>query len=301
MTAQTELHVRPQPPRAPQARRKGARRLPIGARISGGFLVLVIVISAAAPLVAPDSPNAEDLNSLRAGPSWHHLLGTDSFGRDILSRLIWGGRPALLGVALAMVIAVVVGTTWGAIAGYGPRFLSGPLMRLVDAVLSFPAVVLAVAITGVLGPGLVTSMVSVGVVFSPFIARLTRSGVMAAMQTDYVAAAKMSGCPWWIVLARHAIPAAAGPVVVQSTVFAGLAFIVEAALSFLGLGVQPPNPSWGGMLADAYQYILVSPGQMVAPGVIIALVVLAVYRLGDELRSRIAGSGVPTESTAIVA
>jgi peptide/nickel transport system permease protein len=258
----------------------------LSAKIATGFLVLVILIAVFAPVIAPDAPNAEDLSRINGGVVANHLLGTDSYGRDILSRLIWGARPALLGVALALAIALVLGVSWGATAGYFPRTAGPVLMRAADGVLAFPAIVLSVAITGALGPGLVTSMASVGIVFAPYLARLTYSGVQAAMTSDYVASARLSGCPARVILIRHALGSAMNPVLVQTTVFAGLAFIVEAALSFLGLGVQPPTPSWGGMLSDAYQDILVAPWQIVPPGVLTALVVLAIYRCGDELRDR---------------
>jgi peptide/nickel transport system permease protein len=271
------------------ARRPSARRRP-PAGLVVSLLVLTGLLLAAllAPVLAPYNPLAQNLNDTKAGPSLAHLLGTDYYGRDVLSRLIWGGRSAYLGVLISLGVALVLGVPWGLAAGYWPRWTGAILMRLADTLLAFPALVLAVVITGVLGPNLYTSMTSVGVVFAPVIARLTRVGVLEVREREYVQAARLSGCSKRVIMLRHILPAALGPVVVQATIFAGLAFIIEGGLSFLGLGVQPPAPSWGGDLALAYQYILSSPGQVIAPGALIAVVVLCVYRAGDALRAGLA-------------
>jgi peptide/nickel transport system permease protein len=271
------------------ARRPSARRRPpAGLVISLVVLTGLLLAALLAPVLAPYNPLAQNLNDTKAGPSLAHLLGTDYYGRDVLSRLIWGGRSAYLGVVISLGVALVLGVPWGLAAGYWPRWTGAILMRLADTLLAFPALVLAVVITGVLGPNLYTSMTSVGVVFAPVIARLTRVGVLEVREREYVQAARLSGCSKRVIMLRHVLPAALGPVVVQATIFAGLAFIIEGGLSFLGLGVQPPAPSWGGDLALAYQYILSSPGQVIAPGVLIAVVVLCVYRAGDALRARLA-------------
>lgn len=271
-----------------RARPSRRRRRPAGLVVSlivlGGLLLAALL----APVIVPDNPLGQNLNNTKAAPSLAHLLGTDYYGRDVLSRLIWGGRSAYLGVLISLVVALVLGVPWGLAAGYWPRWTGAVLMRLADTLLAFPALVLAVVITGVLGPNLYTSMTSVGVVFAPVIARLTRVGVLEVREREFVQAARLSGCSSRVIMLRHVVPAALGPVVVQATIFAGLAFIIEGGLSFLGLGVQPPAPSWGGDLALAYQYILSSPGQVIAPGALIAVVVLCVYRAGDELRSRLA-------------
>jgi peptide/nickel transport system permease protein len=246
----------------------------------------LILAAIFAPLIAPYNPLDQNLGHTMAAPSWSHLLGTDYYGRDELSRLIWGGRSAFLGVLISLGVGLGLGVPWGLAAGYWPRWTGMLLMRIADTLLAFPALVLAVVITGILGPNLVTSMTSVGVVFAPVFARLTRVGVLEVREREYVLSARMSGCSKRVILIRHVIPAALGPVVVQATIFAGIAFIIEGGLSFLGLGVQPPAPSWGGDLALAYQYILSSPGQVVAPGLLIAIVVLCVYRIGDALRAR---------------
>lgn len=262
------------------------RQNQLGLWLSVAVVVLILLVSLLAPLVAPFSPTAQDLVHRLAGPSGSHLLGTDAYGRDVLSRLMYGGRSSYEGVGIAVGEGLVLGIPWGLAAGYWPRFAGSVLMRIADAFLAFPALVLAVAITGVLGPNLLTSMSSVGIVFAPIFARLMRNGVLELRRREFVLSARLSGCPARVVLARHILPRAIGPVVVQAAVFAGLAFIIEAALSFLGLGIQPPAPSWGGDLADAYQYILRAPRQVIAPGVLIAIVVLCVYRIGDAVRDR---------------
>lgn len=279
------------------------RRSRFGLVVSITILAGLILAALLAPVIAPDNPVAQNLGDTMAAPSWAHLLGTDYYGRDVLSRLLWGGRPAFGGVVISLSVGLVLGVPWGLAAGYWPRWAGGVLMRLADTVLAFPALVLAVVITGILGPSLVTSMTSVGVVFAPVVARLMRVGVLEVREREYVQSARLSGCPRRVILIRHVLPAALGPVVVQATIFAGIAFIIEGGLGFLGLGVQPPAPSWGGDLALAYQYILSSPGQVVAPGVLIAVVVLCVYRIGDSLRAQldVRGHGQPAaEPTGIL-
>lgn len=271
------------------------RRAPVGVIVSVAFLALLLLAAILAPLVAPYDPLAQDLTTRLAGPSAHHLLGTDQFGRDVLSRLIWGGRNAFGGAAIAVAVSLVLGVLWGAIAGYWARYLGTTLMRLADILVAFPTMVLAVAITGSLGPGLVTSMVAIGLVFSPNTARLTRSGVLAVRQQHFVLSARLSGVSAPVVLARHVLPLALRPVVVQTTIFTGLAFVLQGVLSFLGLGVQRPTPSWGSDLSDAYTQILTAPAQIVAPGILLGLVVLAVYRVGDALRDRMSSTVVTAE------
>ena len=244
MTTQMSIQTPAPPDAAGTARRNRHRRPSAGLVISLVVLIGLIAVSIFAPLLAPYSPTAQDLTRRLAGPSAANWLGTDSYGRDVLSRLIYGGRSAFLGVLIAMGVALVLGIPWGLAAGYWPRVAGILLMRVADAFLAFPALVLAIAITGVLGPNLVSSMVSVGIVFAPFIARLMRSGVLEARQRDYVTSARLSGCPNLLIIVRHILPTAIGSVIVQATVLTGLAFIIEGALSFLGLGVQAPTPSW---------------------------------------------------------
>lgn len=280
--------------------RAARRRVPAGLSVSVVLLAGLLIAGLLAPVIAPDDPVTQNLGHTMAGPSWAHLLGTDYYGRDVLSRLLWGGRAAFGGVAISLAVGLLLGVPWGLAAGYWPRVTGTLLMRLADTLLAFPALVLAVVITGILGPSLVTSMTSVGVVFAPVLARLTRIGVLEVREREFVLSARLSGCPGRVILVRHVLPAALGPVTVQATIFAGIAFIIEGGLGFLGLGVQPPAPSWGGDLALAYQYILSSPGQVIAPGALIAVVVLCVYRIGDWLRGRldIRGTAGPAADAA---
>ncbi len=258
--------------------------LPVSVWVAVCVLGALILAGIFAPLVAPYSPIAQNIANGLKGPSSAHLLGTDQYGRDVFSRLIYGVRSSMEGAAVAVFIALAIGVPWGLISGYSRGWAGDILMRLADVLLSFPGLVLAITITAILGPSLLTSMAAVGIVYSPFMARLTRVGVQSTRDMEYVLSARLSGCPTPVIMTRHILPAAAPPIIVQATVFAGIALIVEAALSFLGLGVQPPTPNWGGDLAAAYQFILVKPGQIIPPSVVIAITALAIYRIGDHLR-----------------
>lgn len=273
-----------------------ARRIRLG--LLGSLAVLAVLLAAAvlAPVLAPYDPAAQDLANRLSGPTAEHVLGTDRFGRDVFSRLMWGGRNAFAGVAIAIAVSLAIGIPWGVVAGYWPRVIGTAMMRLADVFLAFPALVLAAALTGALGPNLVTSMVSVGVAFSPSIARLTRAGVLELREREFVLSARLSGCRVPIVMIRHLLPIALRPVAVQATIYTGLAFIIQGSLSFLGLGVQPPQPSWGADLSGAYTVILTAPHLIVAPGVLIGVVVLCVYRVGDAVRARM-GSDVSADNT----
>lgn len=263
-------------------RRKGT--LPVGTKIAMTFLAFLLLAAIFAPWIAPYDPIEQDMTARQLGMSWDHPFGTDRFGRDVFSRLIWGGRNAFTGVAIAISIAVTLGISWGTIAGFWPNKLGTFMMRIADVLIAFPTLVLAVAITGSLGIGLVTSMVAVGLVLSPNTAQLTRSGVLAARNSEFVQSARLSGVRTGTIILRHVLPLALGPVVIQITIYTGLAFVIQGALAFLGLGPQRPVPSWGSDLSDAYTQILIAPWQILPPGVLLGLVVLAVYRCGDTLR-----------------
>jgi peptide/nickel transport system permease protein len=283
--------------------KRPSRRWPVGLVVCIVIVAGLILASLLAPLIAPDNPLVINTSNTMAKPSLAHLLGTDFYGRDVLSRLLWGGRSAFLGVLISLVVGLGLGVPWGLAAGFWSGWIGSVLMRFADALLAFPALVLAVVITGILGPNLYTSMTAVGIVFAPVFARLMRVGVLEVREREFVLSARLSGCRRRVILIRHLLPAALGPVIVQATIFAGIAFIIEGALSFLGLGVQPPAPSWGGDLSLAYQYILTSPGQVIAPGALIAIVVLCVYRIGDALRSQFAVEAVTeraSEATGIM-
>lgn len=283
--------------RVPTGRRRWKLARSTGPVVSATVLALLLLAAVLAPWVAPYGPLAQDLTDRLAGPSAAHLLGTDQFGRDVLSRLIWGGRNAFAGVAIAVSVTFVLGVVWGTIAGYWPRFTGTVLMRLADTMIAFPTLVLAVALTGSLGPGLWTSMFAIGLVLSPHTAQLTRAGVLGLRQQHFVLSARLSRVRTPIILVRHILPLALRPVVVQITIYTGLTFVIQGVLSFLGLGVPKPEPSWGSDLSDAYAQILNAPLQILAPGVLLGIVVLCVYRVGDALRDRMSSGAIGAERT----
>lgn len=264
------------------------------ARVSGAVLLLMIVVAAFAPLVAPYDPLEQDLGDSLASPGWSHPLGTDQLGRDILSRLIFGARLSLGAAAIAVAVATLLGVLPGLVAGYVGGWADAVVMRITDALMSFPPLILALAITGVLGPGLGNAMVAVGVVFAPRFVRLARSSVIDIREADFVQAARSIGVSERAILGRHVLPNALGPLVVQVTVTAGFAMLAEASLSFLGLGVQPPEASWGSMIGEAARLISQTKLLVVWPGLAITVTVLALGFLGDTLRQALGleqGSG----------
>lgn len=268
----------------------GGRRLSgrsPGLLLAIGVIAAVALIGILAPFLAPYDPIKQDLTNSIAGPSAQHLLGTDEFGRDVLSRLIWGARPALIGVIVAVVTASVIGLPWGLIAGYAGGVVDLVLMRAADALLVLPGLVIALAITTALGANLVNAMLAVGIVFSPILARVLRSGVLVVRDREYVMVTRMYGLPPRHRMLHHVLPNALGPVLIQLTLLTGISFLVQAALGFLGIGVQPPSPSWGDSLSAAYKFIIVNPGAVLAPGIVIVLTVSAIYRIGDAVRDRL--------------
>jgi peptide/nickel transport system permease protein len=253
--------------------------------LSGCFLALLVAVSLAAPLLAPHSPIDQDYALILSPPSLSNWLGTDDLGRDVFSRLIYGGRASLFGALLAVAVGTALGVPVGLFAGFKGGRIDDFISRIIDTLLSFPGIVLAIAITGSLGAGLTNGMIAVGVVFSPVLARMSRAQAMVIQQELYVDAARTFGASNTRILVRHIVPNAVQPVIVQITLMLALALLAEAGLSFLGLGVQPPAPSWGGMLTRAYHYMEVAPEQMFAPGFAILLTALSFNALGEKLRS----------------
>ena len=249
-----------------------------------GFLLMLFALSLLAPVIAPFSPTAQDVNNALQEPSARHLLGTDDLGRDVFSRLIHGAPATVYASFLAVGVAIVLGVPIGLIAGFLGGWVDDIISRFIDTLLSFPAIVLAIAVTGALGIGLTNGMIAVGIVFSPQLARLVRAQTLIVKQELYVDAARVFGASMTRLLWRHVVPNAIQPVIVQVTLLLAVALLAEASLSFLGLGVQPPNPSWGGMLARAYHYMEIAPDQMYAPGIAILLTALAFNTLGESLR-----------------
>ncbi|WP_181781504.1 ABC transporter permease [Pseudonocardia pini] len=256
------------------------------------FLLLVVLAAVLAPLLAPADPAAQDLINQLQGPSSEHLLGTDNFGRDVLSRLLFGAQVTLVAVLQALVIAAVAGIPLGLLAGFVGGPVDAVLSRVSDALLSLPPLILALAIVGILGPGLTNVMIAIGVVLAPPLFRLARGAAQSVTSETYIEACRAMGCSPWRILWRHVLPNASSPLLVQLTFSAGVIIIAEASLSFLGLGVQPPDASWGTMLRDAFDAIYESPYFMVAPAVMIVLTILSFAVLGDGLRDALEGRGV---------
>ncbi len=269
----------------PPGPKKGARQA--GLLLAVGVIVALALTAILAPMLAPYDPIKQDLENQVAGPSMQHLLGTDEFGRDVLSRLIWGTRPALLGVLVAIATASIIGLPWGLIAGYAGGLIDLVLMRIADALLVLPGLVIALAITTALGSNLANAMLAVGIVFSPILARVLRSGVLTVRDREYVMVTRLYGLPPRHRMLHHVLPNALAPALIQITLLTGISFLAQAALGFLGIGVQPPSPSWGDSLSAAYKFIIVDPAATLAPGITIVLTVLAVYRIGDALRDRL--------------
>ena len=251
----------------------------------GGIVVLIVVAMAiSAPLIAPYDPIKQDLSAALSNPSIAHPLGTDNNGRDVLARVIWGTRISLLAGLISVAIGALVGCLIGLAAGYWGGGIDGFLMRLVDAVLSFPALVLALALAAVLGAGLIGVLLALGVVYTPTFARLMRGQVLSIRTREYVQAARLLGGRDWWILARHVLPNAATPIVVQASLSIGFAILAEASLSFLGLGVQPPDPAWGSMINAGRGYLQQAPWMVFGPGAALFLTVLGLNFVGDAIR-----------------
>lgn len=256
----------------------------LAAALSLAFLLALVLLAVSAPLIAPYAVEAQDLNNMLAAPSALHLLGTDDLGRDVFSRMVYGAAATLYASLLAVSIAIALGLPVGLLAGFMGGWVDDGISRFLDALLSFPSIVLAIAVTGALGIGLTNGMISVGIVFSPQLARLVRARTLVVRQDLYVDASRCFGASTARILWRHVLPNTVQPVIVQVTLLLAAALLAEASLSFLGLGIQPPEPSWGSMLARAYQNMELAPEQMYAPGLAILLTALAFNTLGEAMR-----------------
>jgi ABC-type dipeptide/oligopeptide/nickel transport system permease subunit len=251
----------------------------------GLVLVVVLALSAAlAPWLAPHDPARQSLSEKRATPGGKYLLGADEFGRDILSRVIYGSRVALLVGLLSAAIAVLGGLLLGTIAGFTGGWLDAVLMRGVEILLAFPYLLLALAIVAALGPGALNTTIAVGIWGVPAVARIVRGSVLALRETEYVGAARALGAPAAALLGRHILPNIAPGLIVYATLFMANAILLEAALSFLGLGVQPPTASWGLMVSTGRDVLLIAPHVATVPGLAIMVAVLAFNLVGDGLR-----------------
>jgi ABC-type dipeptide/oligopeptide/nickel transport system permease subunit len=243
-----------------------------------------VLVALAAPLVAPYDPLAQNLGNTLARPDRAHLLGTDNVGRDVLSRVIWGTRVSLLAGLVSVALAVVSGSLLGILAGYCGGRVDGLVMRLMDAVLSFPPLVLALALGAVLGAGLVGVLLALGVVYTPTFARLMRGQVLAITARDYVDAARALGASGGRIAWRHVVPNAINPIIVQASLSVAFAILAEASLSFLGLGIQPPQASWGSMINAGRGYLQQAPWIVFGPGAALFVTVVGLNFVGDAVR-----------------
>jgi glutathione transport system permease protein len=253
--------------------------------IAGGVVALLLVLLALlAPVVAPYDPVAQDYEHLLEGPSAPHPFGTDNFGRDILSRVIYGGRISLTVGFLGTLLGVAVGVLIGIPAGYFGRWFDGLAMRLLDIQLAFPGLLLAITVIAVLGVGTQNVVIAIGIFSVPVFARVLRGSILALKQQDFVMAARAMGANDWRVMFVHLLPNALAPALVIATLRLGTAILTAASLSFLGLGIRPPSPEWGAMLSDGRQFLQLAPHVAIFPGLAILTTVLALNLLGDGLR-----------------
>lgn len=251
-----------------------------------GLVVVLMFVGAAlaAPWLAPYDPLGTSWSRIRRPPSELFWFGTDELGRDILSRILYGARASLQAGVVSVAIAMVLGVPLGLIAGYAGGWSDHVIGRCTDALLACPFLILAIAMAAFLGPSLTNAMIAIGISAMPIFIRLTRASVLGVKTEDYVEAARAAGNPHWRILVRHILPNILPPLIVQATLTIATAIIAESALSFLGLGQQPPNPSWGSMLNTARSFMSQAPHMAVWPGLAICVVVLAFNLLGDGLR-----------------
>lgn len=253
----------------------------MGALILSALIVLSAIF---APLIAPYDPASQNLSLRLNPPSWDHWLGTDQFGRDILSRIIYGGRISLATGVGAVAIGAAIGVVFGLIAGYKGGWLGMVMMALIDVLLGFRTYLLAILVVAILGPSTANMLIAIGLAMFPEIARITRAEVLSVKERDFVTAALSGGANHVRILFRHVAPQILAPLIVVATFNIANAIIVEASLSFLGLGPSPPTPAWGLMIADGRRFILGDPWIPAIPGFAIMITVLAFNILGDAMR-----------------
>ncbi|MGF9798582.1 ABC transporter permease [Brevibacillus agri] len=252
---------------------------------AGVVIVLIVFMALLAPFIAPYDPDSSDLAKSLQGSSAEHLLGTDKQGRDILSRVIYGARTTMLGSVFVVLISLIIGVPLGLIAGYYGGKIDSFIMRTWDVLLAFPALLLALLIVAVFGRGLENAIIALGVVYVPMISRVVRSVTLVEKSQTYVEAAKTLGLSDFRIIFRHILPNCMSPILVQATIDLAYAILDLAAMSFLGLGVQPPMADWGAMLAEAREYLLISPNAALASGFAIMITVISFNLFGDGLQA----------------
>lgn len=273
-------------PREATPARRALRRLVRrrGAMLGLAIVVIFVVLALFAPWIAPYDPIATSWSAVRKPPSLQYLFGTDEIGRDVLSRVVWGARASLLAGLVSVSISMALGVPIGLLAAYVGGWTDSLISRFTDAMLAVPFLILAIALAAFLGPSLSNAMIAIGVSATPIFIRLTRAQVLAMKVEDFVEAARAVGNPHWRIALRHILPNVLPPLIVQASLAIAAAIIAEASLSFLGLGQQPPAPSWGSMLNTAKNYVDNAPWMAIWPGLSIFLLVLSFNLLGDGLR-----------------
>ncbi len=295
--AEAAVGDRPSPSRAAVLGRAGGRS---GGGLLGGtlrrlarnrsavvgavVLAIIVLLAILAPVIAPYDPIAQDPSAIRAGPSREHLFGADNFGRDVFSRVLYGGRKSLPVGLVAVAIAAVLGVATGLVAGYYGRWIDTLTMRCVDLMLAFPGILLAMALVAILGTSLSNLMLAVGIAAIPEYTRVVRGSVLSAREAEYVTAARVCGAQGRTIIVRHILPNILPPVIVLATLGIAGAIILGSTLSFLGLGIKPPTPEWGNMLSDGRSMMRHYWWVSFFPGLAIMLTVLAINLLGDGLR-----------------
>jgi len=254
------------------------------AMVAGGVIFLLILAAILAPWIAPYDPATPDYDNVLMGPSLLHLCGTDTFGRDILSRIIWGGRISPTVGFVSVALGGVAGVALGLISGFFGGYIDSLIMRVMDVLLAFPGILLAIGVIALLGPGIDNVIYAIAVFSTPVFARLVRGSTMALKRTVYVQAARSIGVRKFPLIMRHILPGTLPAVIVYLSLRIGTSILTAAALSFIGLGAQPPSPEWGAMLSDGRSYLGVADHIMLFPGIAIFVTVLAFNLLGDGLR-----------------
>ncbi|WP_282127700.1 ABC transporter permease [Roseobacter litoralis] len=265
-------------------------------KIAGGFLVLLVLTAIFAPWITPFDYAAQDLTNGNAPPGWPHLLGTDQFGRDVLSRVIYGARTSLSVSATAIAISITAGMTLGASAGYFGGLFERAVMTVVDLTWSFPDILIALIFVAIIGPGLTSTTFAIAIAYLAQFTRLTRAQIVRLKRETFIEATINLGAKPHHILLRHLLPNAIAPVIVVGMLAIGDGIVLEATLGFFGLGAQPPTPSWGAMMSSGTAQLFLSPWVIIFPGVVVAVTVIAVNLFGDELiralniRDRIRGT-----------
>lgn len=288
---------------APRLRHASGRRMRLttGTWVIIGLLLVIAAVTALAPWIAPYSPTAVSSAHLM-GPSWQHWFGTDELGRDVFSRTLWGGRVSLVSAALAVIMATVAGTALGLLAGYSHRLVSGLIMRVMDIVLGFPALLLALLVLATAGGGMLPEAIAISISFVPVFTRVVYLSSLSIKQEGYVTAARVSGLRAGTIMRKHILPGVRAEVVVIMSSAFGWAILLASTLSFLGLGAQPPTPDWGADLNAGQSYLVDGWWISVAPGLAITVSILLVNLLGDQLaggsRRRVRPGSAEQDATA---